>query len=427
MLIELNYACDGGDRLAVEAPDVVQRDERVPVRVTGARPGETVELEATVEDPEGVTWRSSAAFTADANGVVDPAEQAPDAGSYEGVAPMGWCWSMTPDEDATVIALANAGAVTARLRAAAGGREAETTVTLRTQSPETTRQRVAGEETPGVVGTLYEPAGEGSHPGVLVLHGSGGGPLEGMASLLAGRGYAAFAVEYFGDAAGIPDTLARVPVSTVGRAADWLRDCPGVRDGRVGVVGTSRGGELALLAGARSDRLGPVVSSVGSGVVWDTPDGTPVWVADGDPVPHVSGPDAPAIDAGYLESLSDDEVAEATIPVERIDGPVLLVSAGEDGVWPSRRLSAVAADRLAEAEFAHGFEHLTYDDAGHYVTAPYLPKTDDVFGGTPAGTARADADAWSAALDTLDRGLGVDDRGDGKTGPTAPDTTYHDR
>ena len=403
MLIELNHTPDGGGRLAVKAPDASQRDERVPVRVTGADPGETVELEATFEDPEGITWHSTAEFTADANGVVDPGEQAPDGGSYEGVAPMGWLWSMTPEEDATVVALANA--VTARLRATAGDRAAATTVTLRTRSPGTTRERVEGGDSAGVVGTLYEPVGEGPHPGVLVLHGSGGRPLAGMAALLAGHGYAAFAVEYFGDAPGIPDTLARVPLSTVRRAADWLRDRPGVRDGRVGVVGRSRGGELALLAASRYDGLAPVVSYVGSGVVWDTPDGTPAWVADGDPVSHVSGPDAPAIDAAYFESLPDDAVAEATIPVERIDGRVLLVSAGADGVWPSRRLSEIAADRLADAGFAHEYDHLTYDDAGHYVTAPYLPKTDDVFGGTPAGTARADADAWSHALDTLARGL----------------------
>jgi len=405
MLIELNHTPDGGGRLAVEAPDASQRDERVPVRVTGTNPGETVELEATVEDPEGITWRSTAEFTADANGVVDPAEQEPDAGSYQGVAPMGWLWSMTPEEDATVVALANAEAVTARLRATASERAAATTVTLRTRSPGTTRERVEGGDSAGVVGTLYEPVGEGPHPGVLVLHGSGGRPLAGMAALLAGHGYAAFAVEYFGDAPGIPDTLARVPLSTVRRAADWLRDRPGVRDGRVGVVGRSRGGELALLAASRYDGLAPVVSYVGSGVVWDTPDGTPAWVADGDPVSHVSGPDAPAIDAAYFESLPDDAVAEATIPVGRIDGRVLLVSAGADGVWPSRRLSEIAADRLADAGFAHEYDHLTYDDAGHYVTAPYLPKTDDAFGGTPAGTARADADAWSHALDTLARGL----------------------
>ena len=38
---------------------------------------------------------------------------------------------------------------------------------LRTRSPETTRERVAGKATPGVGGALFEPGGEGPHPGLL--------------------------------------------------------------------------------------------------------------------------------------------------------------------------------------------------------------------------------------------------------------------
>lgn len=402
--------------LTVEAPDSRLRDEVIPIEVSGATSVERVTLEATLTDPDGVEWRSRATFTADADGVVDPAEQPPDSadGEWDHAGPMGWLWSMTPERETPVVSLAHAAESTVHLRASASDRRAETSVTLRTRTPETTRQRV---EQDGVVGTFFDPPGVGPHPGVLVLHGSGGGPLDGPAGLLAAHGYATLAVEYFGDADGIPDDLARVPVSTVRRAADWLREQPAIRDDRVGVVGWSRGGELALLAGSRYADLAPVVSYGGSGVAWDTPSGDVAWVEDGHPVPYLPGPDAPSIDGEYLVEMPADRVDAATIPVERIDGPVLLVSAGADRVWPSRELSDIAAERLTRRDFEHEFTHLTYDDAGHYVTAPYLPKTDDLFGGTPAGSARADADAWPVALETLAAGLRARD-------PTA-DTHHH--
>jgi hypothetical protein len=47
---------------------------------------------------------------------------------------------------------------------------------------------------------------------------------------------------------------------------------------------------------------------------------------------------------------------------------------------------------------------MSYDDAGHFLTPPYLPKASPVFGGSLAGRARADADAWPGALAFLLRG-----------------------
>jgi len=72
---------------------------------------------------------------------------------------------------------------------------------------------------------------------------------------------------YFG-VPGLPDRLAQIPVETVERAASWLLARDDVGLGRVAVMGQSRGGELALLAGASLDVIGAVVGVVLSGVVW---------------------------------------------------------------------------------------------------------------------------------------------------------------
>lgn len=410
-------------QLAIEAPASSPNDEAIAVRITGADPGETVEFEASMVDGDGVTWRSRATFTAGAAGVVDLGARAPETGTYEGVEPMGWLWSMAPGADARSAALATADAVTVSLRAKTRRRRTERAITRRLVDDGVTRRAVDRED---VVGAVYEPPGAGPRPGVMVLHGSGGEPPTRTARLLASRGYVVLALRYFGEADAIPDELARIPLSYFDAAAGWLRSRPGVADGRIGLVGVSRGAELALVLGARSDWVGAVVSYAGSGVVYDTPSGAPAWVDEGEPLPSVTAvgePERtddgrfvtrPMLERG-LEAADEATRRAATVRVEETDGPVLVLSGGDDRVWPARRLSEVAAGRLERRGFPHDFAHLTYDSVGHLVSVPYVPLQGfDLGGGTARATARAGADSWPAVLDYLARGLDANvDGGDG--------------
>lgn len=104
------------------------------------------------------------------------------------------------------------------------------------------------------------------------------------------------------------------------------------------------------------------------------------------------------------DSLTIEAPAQSR-PDEAIDGPVCFISGGEDPIWPASRLAELGIDRLDGANFDYAYEHRRYDDAGHFITPPYLPKSADLFGGPAAAMARADADAWPAVLDCLDRGL----------------------
>jgi dienelactone hydrolase len=104
-----------------------------------------------------------------------------------------------------------------------------------------------------------------------------GGPEGGLtsyvmreAALLAGHGFAALALAYF-YIGSLPRRLAGIPLEYFGGAIRWLQDQPSVRGDRLGVVGTSRGGELALLLGAHYLDLEAVVSYVGSGLVFPSP------------------------------------------------------------------------------------------------------------------------------------------------------------
>ena len=113
-----------------------------------------------------------------------------------------------------------------------------------------------------------------------------------------------------------------------------------MRADRLGVIGTSRGGRLALLLGAHYPDLQAVVSYVGSGLVFPSPAGPePAWTFRGKPLPWISN-------RFDILQADPEQFDKAEIPVERTNGPVLLISGDADQVWPSTQLSQVAMDRL---------------------------------------------------------------------------------
>jgi dienelactone hydrolase len=220
------------------------------------------------------------------------------------------------------------------------------------------------------------------------------------AALLAGHGFAALALAYF-YAGSLPDRLAGIPLEYFGGAIRWLRDQSAVRGDRLGVVGTSRGGELALLLGAHYPELGAVVSYVGSGLVFPSPTGSEAaWTFRGKPLPWIPNPFD--IFQARLEQMQ-----KARIPVERTRGPVLLISGDSDQIWPSTQLSQVAMEHLRPFEHPYHDELHHYPDAGHGIQPPYLPATPGTYyyGGDPAGNAAANEDSWRRILRMLDARL----------------------
>jgi dienelactone hydrolase len=266
-----------------------------------------------------------------------------------------------------------------------------------------------------------------------VLGGSEGGLHELDAALLAGHGFAVLAVAYFG-APGVRDDLVEVPLEDIGTAIHHLRR----RAGAVGLVGGSRGGELALLAATRYPEVKAVVSVVGSGVVTQCigpgsrlleklDHEAASWTWEGHPLPYLpySVPhelrmkvvNGEPVSLAAAFDLSDGIPEEAEIPVERINGGVLLISAGRDLTWPCAELSAVAERRLEEHHHPFPFEHVVYPQAGHLIAGPpHRPTTEVVvpgpgvllaLGGDPAATAAARADAWRRTVEFLSDQLGT--------------------
>jgi dienelactone hydrolase len=291
----------------------------------------------------------------------------------------------------------------------------------------------------GLVGTFYQPPGRASRPGIVVLSGGGGG-LQSAAQQpggLASRGFAVLSLAYFASE-GLPKELSGIKLEYFKSGIDWLKGRPNVDPKRVGVLGISRGGELALLLGSTYREIKAVVAYVPSHVVWagccdSAAQTSPPWTLGGKPIPHM--PPAPEMRTA-TRALSKDTpvrrtrifqrrledtlaVARAAIPVERINGPTLLISGREDQVWPSSYMAEQIMMRLRRHAFRHPYRHLAYSAAGHSIGRPYTstvsvnreqhPITKRLwdFGGTPSGTAWASEHSWSKVLEFLEKHLQV--------------------
>lgn len=412
------------DRLApeltVSAPDR-RVDRAIPVEIGDAEPGSDVTVTVTTEDVRGREWSFETTLAADEDGVLDLGTDGPGVDVRGDRPAMGWWTGATGATDYPYYPPRD-GPVSVEITARTDRYRGSTTIQRQKRADGVTDRKI---DHPDIVGGVFEPPGDGPHPPVLVLHGSGGRPLYRRARLLASNGYAAAALQYFGDPDVVPDALSEVPLEYFDAAAGWLRDRDGVRDGPVGVLGTSKGGELSLLLGARREWVGAVVGYVPSGLVWQdiSTTGTPTssWTDGGEPIPYLETRGFAGEEDGNrrirdlyengLEGATGSEIEAATIAVEETDGPILCISGGDDGLWRSTHLSDIAMKRLRDAEDAPSSEHLAYDDAGHLIFPPYRPTAGRraiegrLYGGTPEGYARADVGSWPAVLATFDRGL----------------------
>src|SRR3977135_3080482 len=116
------------------------------------------------------------------------------------------------------------------------------------------------------VGVVFEPEQESDHFAVM-LSGSSGGIPELPARRLAENGVTAFALGYHG-APGLPADLVEIPIESLERGIELFRErFAGRRP--IGVLGISKGAELALLLAAHlGSAIGRVVAVAPSHVVW---------------------------------------------------------------------------------------------------------------------------------------------------------------
>lgn len=390
------------------SPSTVLIDQVPSIRVTGLAPGSTVTLTADLVDGADHPWNSAADFTAGAQGVIDLAAQAPAKGSYRVASAMGLVWSMrSPAKDAHLYVPPHELAAQAiHFHLLQNGKSvADADLIQKVLADGVSRVRLEGQ----LHGTLFVPPSGGPHPAVLVVGGSEGGAPMARAAWLASHGYAALALAYF-RYEGLPDQLRDIPLEYFGTALGWLKSRPDVDPNRIAVMGTSRGGELALQLGSMYPLIHAVVAYVPANVRYPSCCGRPLgpsWTLHGEPLAWA----APFADRDPARILS------ASIAVEHTHGPILMIGGESDKVWPSAEMVHAAADRLRQEHFAYPVVTLVYPDAGHRAGMPAIipawhnamphpvSGTSMELGGTPEGNAASTLDAIPKVLDFLAQSL----------------------
>ena len=413
----------------VVTPSHPLMDERIRIAVSGLRANAPIEFEARSLAQDGLWWRSRAVFRSDAHGTVDISTQAPAKGSYHDVDAMGLFWSMSPDDepraaDHSSFSITDyALPIATRIDVRDGAKILTSTQVVR-RFALTSVQAVAIRD--GITAVLYRPADGLKHPGVLLIGGSDGGFADpDVAMLLASHGYAALSLAYFG-AIGQPATLEHVAMEKFLNALRWMRNSANIDQHFIAIYGESRGTEPALYTAAASGIVNAVIArspsfALWSGIAANHLPGDAAWTRNGRDLPFIANtlyPDfvltvlwdeltgTPARQASLfdedLERFGDTAAVE--IPVEKIRGPILLLSGGDDQIWPSGMMAAKIMSRLRRLNHPFADQSVVYPGVGHGIPYTYLPmggrRADALFatGGSEAGRVRAQRDAWPRIL-----------------------------
>jgi dienelactone hydrolase len=332
--------------------------EAPAVRIEGLDDGETVELRAAWRSGDGALWTSARELRADGDGTATAGpEVVTGMEPPDGVEPY---FSARPGRNRVELSVRSDGETVARGSL------------VREFAPVTRELTVADD---GLAGLYFEPE-RPRGAAVVALGGSEGGyfAVVGFASALAAAGHPVLALAYFAEP-GLPRTLTAVPVETVRRGVAWLRQTTNRRP--VALLGTSRGGELALLAASLDrDLARTVVALVPSSRIGFGQGRRVAWTWKG----------------RRLEP-------RAPIRVERIRARVLAVGAGQDTAWLSK-----AYVNEIERRGGSRVQAVQCEAAGHAIgmPLPYLPALPtNLTGGNPEADEEARRDLWPRILDAL--------------------------
>ena len=427
-------------RLVLSPAAEVLAGDPVTLQVEGLAPGAEVSLRSSrvVRQFTGAQrlFQAEARFRADERGRIDLAQQAPVSGSYVGADARGLFWSMS----GTPLPADGLAPGQVRFELRQGERTLDQqTLQIRPHRADV-QQRPAGEFPGAQFATL---PGSAKRPALILLGGSeGGSAITRDAPVWASRGYAVLALPYYSpggwspsgptppELPGLPATFTDIPVERLAQAQAWLAAQPEVDASRIGVIGTSKGAEFALLAAVQMPWIRSVVAIVPSDVVWEgwgdgiAPGSRASFAWKGQPYAFVPYEGFAKEFEGFAtgqpvlirrpqdrgRAAHPNRVPAARIPVEKIAAPVLVAGADDDQIWDSGSMARAIAATRAQADLET--VALVYPEAGHYLggtgDSPTTHYNDGPMksGGQPAATARAQAEVFRQTQAFLARTLG---------------------
>jgi pimeloyl-ACP methyl ester carboxylesterase len=287
------------------------------------------------------------------------------------------------------------------------------------------------------VGTCFTPAANMSNVGIIVVPGSDGGIPEAIAERIAKNGYPSLALGYFG-CEGRPPFLENIDLEYFRGAIDAFK----VSCKKIVLLGYSRGGELVLLLGSLFPDLvdGIIAVSPSSYVNGGFPHpNRSAWLLNGQPLPdflqgvmsdredflegedldlackcgkipsHQNTPEDPYVVADLFH-LRNRQALKATIPLEKMTCPLLVIAGEQDKIWPSAKYSIEIQRRLDVEQSTIWRKFLTYPNAGHGILSPYnapiyhpLGGFWCMLGGSAEGNQQACEAGWMSVMELINQ------------------------
>lgn len=272
----------------------------------------------------------------------------------------------------------------------------------------------------GFHGWLYQPEVD-AYPGkALIMMGGSDGYFSltcYVAEQFVKQGITVLALAYW-NLPGLPGEFGEVPIEPVEKAAQYLKTC-GIQ--KVGLWGISKGAELALIAGSLfQDLISSVVAVCPINVCSQgfaqgksiTPLEEASYSYQGKGLPFAKlrfnkkrilkdmlKHREVRINSCY-ENVVENAPEEARIKVENIRGPVLLLSATQDAMWPAEEAGKAIMKRLEEKKFPYTYKHYNYEYASHFLI-PVKLKSARMF----AIERKYPEKCWKSNMDSFEKTL----------------------
>lgn len=248
----------------------------------------------------------------------------------------------------------------------------------------------------------------------------------------ANKGMVGLSLPYTGKE-GLPKLPEEIDLEYFENAIKWLGKQKEVDENKIVIMGASRNAELVLvIASTFPEIVSGVVAYSPSSVSWsntvlpyNSTQLKPSWKYQGIDIPYVPMDKISGNDSNKIETLEywksglakTNYVTQATIKVEKINGPILLFSGKDDMVWPSSLMADIVEQRIKESNFKYPFQNIKYENAGHLISnnpeknSNYRTGTINIdgkdyeyeFGGTNDGDFKAKKDAKIKLMEFIEK------------------------
>ena len=376
-----------------------------------------------IKDDSGDVFTTDGFFMFNPDGVIDLSEQASISGSYKGVDAKGLFGSLGED-------FKNFTRSDLKITLKAYVEEVfitEYKTKIRYLKPNVKVKEIKKSKDK-IFGTYYLPEVKKLKRAFICLGGSAGNRPHLGAAILSSLGHPVLALSYF-NFDGLSKNCVEVPLEIIVNAKKWLQDELKVTD--VGIIGCSKGAELALLSSTQQS-FNPVVLASPSSHVFQGLGGyskpKSSWTIAKKPAPYLilkmgafgfwsfmyrlfrKKPNSftkvynKALDKKSKSYLKKKEASR--IKSEEIKSNLLMLSGEQDLIWPSAKM-AKEIEKTFKSTSKFKCKNIVYEDAGHltFRNQPGLPVESIIgdkmklsIGGDPKLNQQANSKMWDEII-----------------------------